>query len=268
MTENSFPWNGSSVGDHGPYTDTQWAGAWRRFFTIDPSAEGVLLGAGNPFAAANPSGRTVRLAAGTALVDGTWYEADASIDFTLGLPAPGLNRYDRIVLRKSTALQTVRMAVVRGVEAASPVTPVLTQTPGDTWEIPLARAYITAAGDVTLVDERRFCRHATVLILGRVGGDSSNWSTPGSSAYTPQRTAFQAGAASVTLVNAAAGQAEITFVSPFSAAPVLIAAGSNSNYLVSVVSASASGAILEVRHRDNLTNTLTINLGWLAAGPV
>jgi hypothetical protein len=268
MTESSFPWNGSTLGDHGPYSDDLWAGAWRRFFTIDPSSEGVLIGSGDPLSATNPAGRTVRIAAGTALVDGSWYEADASVDKTLALPSPGNNRYDRVVLRKSCPDQTVRVTIISGVEAGSPTVPALTQIRGDTWDVPLVKAYVTAAGAVTLTDERSFCRHATALVLRRQGGDASAWNTPGPNSYSPQKTAFQAGASSISLTAAASGQVVVSFGSAFSAAPVVLAASANSNYIASIAAVTATTVTIEIRHRDNTSATVTVNLTWLAAGPV
>lgn len=268
MTENSFPWNGTLTGDHGPYSDEQWAGAWRRFFTLDPASEGVLPAAGDALSASNTAGRTVRVAPGAALVDGVYYQSSANVDFTLALPSPDTNRYDRIVVRKSNTAQTVRLAVLEGVESAAPALPTLTQVSGETWEIPLAKAYITAAGVITLTDERAACRYAGAVIARRQGGDPAAWNTPGSSNYTPIKSGVQCGAASITLASAPSGQVSITFPSSFTAIPLVIASTGNSNYLAAVVTVTSQGATLEVRHRDNSSASVTVNLSWAALGTV
>jgi len=90
---------------------------------------------------------------GRALVYGTWYESDASVNVVVATPA-GATRIDRIVLRKSWASQTVRITRIAGAEGGG--APAVTQTAGTTWDLPLYRASITVGGVITLTDDRDF----------------------------------------------------------------------------------------------------------------
>jgi hypothetical protein len=71
----------------------------------------------------------------------------------------GATRIDRIVLRASWAAQTVRITRIAGVENDD--APALTQTPGTTYDIPLAQVSITTGGVITITDERVFCVFGT-----------------------------------------------------------------------------------------------------------
>jgi hypothetical protein len=268
MSETSFPWAGTAAGDHGPYSDAQWSDAWRKLFLKDRAKEGVLGGYANELAPANPSGQNIRIDTGAALVDGKFYEASASTDFTLSLPGSGLNRYDRIVLRKSWAAQTVRLALLSGAEAVSPSVPALTQSSGDTWEIPVCKAYITDAGAVTLTDERSYCRFAGVPVHRRQGGSAANWSTNGTTAYTPAKAGIQAGAAPITLTSAASGSVIVTFPEAFSGTPLAWASSNEPNYVVSVTSLSATACTLTVSEKDGQARTVSFSVYWLAVGKV
>ena len=100
----------------------------------------------------------VAINTGRALVDGVWYESDASEN--IAIPSPAVNpRVDRIVLRKDWALQTIRLTRIAGAESAAqvPPAPALTQIDGTTWDLPLWQIHITTGGVITLWhDEREF----------------------------------------------------------------------------------------------------------------
>lgn len=144
MTETSAPWGGTTLGDAGPYTDQDWAKIWREAFNSSDSDSGVLVGTGTApdpgltVQATGPASASVDITAGSALVQGTWYNTDANVNKTIGANASGNPRIDTVVLRKDFATQTVRLAVLPGTPAGSPVPPALTQTDGVTWEMPLA----------------------------------------------------------------------------------------------------------------------------------
>src|SRR5207244_13235688 len=93
---------------------------------------------------------------GKALVVGTWYELDDSGGaFTVSIPTPGAaTRKDVICLRKSWANQTVRITRIAGVEGGG--NPAMVQTPGVTWDVPLALLSITTGGVITISDSREF----------------------------------------------------------------------------------------------------------------
>ena len=159
MTERSRPWDGSTTGDavEAPYdAATEWA---RMFRALLPAVEqsthkgGVVFGATgfSDMAPTSPSANTARIANGIAWNQGTWYESDANVDFTIPTPATS-SRIDRIVLRKSWANQTIRLTRIAGTEGAG--APTMVQTFGTTWDVPIAQFSITTGGAITVIDDR------------------------------------------------------------------------------------------------------------------
>lgn len=117
----------------------------------------------------NPTGQTIRVDTGRAIVYGAWYENSFQIDTVLALPIVG-TRTDRFVLRKSWAAQTVRLTRVAGVEGG--VAPSLVQTAGVTWDIPICRVAITIIGDITLTDDRQIIAVLPPEVIARGGAPS------------------------------------------------------------------------------------------------
>lgn len=147
MTQISRPWAGTSVGDAGTYSDLEWQQLFRAIIGVGAQQpnSGVVFGSdpssslrrGLEVVASSPAAASVVVRPGTALVNGTGYINDADVTLAIAANGSGNPRIDTIVLRKSFVAQTVRLAVVQGTAAASPVPPALTQT-SVTWEIPLA----------------------------------------------------------------------------------------------------------------------------------
>lgn len=155
MTEISFYWSNVAVGDgvYSSYDDDEFSDIWRKLFCKDRTTQGVIRDYESELEVTNPSGTTIRVPSGAALVDGKFYENDANVDTVLVAPAVA-TRKDRVILRKSWAAQTVRIAILTGVEGGG--VPALTQTEGVTWEIPLATIAITTGSAITITDERSF----------------------------------------------------------------------------------------------------------------
>lgn len=167
MTQTSMPWTGTTPGDAGPYSAANWTRIWRNIIGVGSGAgaagdSGVLWGSGNAPDAGlsvtqnSPTGQSVIVTAGAALVNGTFYYNDASVVLAVAANGSGNPRIDTVVLRKDFAAQTIRLAVKQGTPAASPVPPGMTQS-GSTWEIPLA--------DLTLANG--FLTITTTLIAQR-----------------------------------------------------------------------------------------------------
>lgn len=160
MTERSRVWDGTSTGDatESPYdAPTEFSRLFRYSFGFGQMTNygGVLQSAPgfSDLAATNPSANTVRIASGVAWVYGTQYDSDANVD--VNIPTPSVStRIDRIVLRKAWAAQTVRITRIAGTEGAG--APSLVQTPGTTWDIPLAQVSITTGAAITITDQREF----------------------------------------------------------------------------------------------------------------
>ncbi len=155
MTELSRPWSGTTTGDAGPYSDDQWSDIFRTFLAHVIASQGVWEGQLNELIATGAVS-PVAIDTGRALVDGVWYESDASE--SIAIPTPAVNpRVDRIVLRKDWALQTIRLTRVVGAESAAqvPPAPALVQIDGVTWELPLWQIHITTGGVITLWHDER-----------------------------------------------------------------------------------------------------------------
>lgn len=162
MTETSRPWGGQATGDAGPYTFDNWVDMIQSLVAALGAGEGVFKTQLNGLVVSGVA-TPLSVATGNALVNGTWYHSDAAESVAIATPG-GSTRIDRVILRKSWAAQTVRIALLAGAEGAG-VPPVLTQTDGVTWEVSLAQASITTGGVVTLTDERQFIVNPSILRL-------------------------------------------------------------------------------------------------------
>jgi hypothetical protein len=151
MAEISFFWAGTVTGDKGPYSDDQYSDIQRKLFTSDRAMQGILRFANQLAVTGGTS--PIAVNTGAAIVDGKFYENDASLNVVIPTPV-GATRIDRIVLRKDFAGQTVRITRIAGSEGGG--APALVQTDGTTWDIPLAQVSITTGGVITVTDERVF----------------------------------------------------------------------------------------------------------------
>lgn len=158
MTETSRFWNSTTVGDAtvAPYdAPTEFAQVLRSI----SGGGGVATNLGGIFEnelnelAVTGAVTPVSVASGRALADGNWYESDGAVTVAIATPAAS-TRIDRIVLRKDWTAQTVRITRIAGTEGAG--APALVQTPGTTWDTPLAQVSVTTGGAITVTDERVF----------------------------------------------------------------------------------------------------------------
>ena len=177
MVEMSYFWGGTTVGDHGTYTDDQFSILLRALFQDDLTSQGVIHGKLNELAVTNPVGTTIRVASGLAMVDGKLYSNGADVDLTVVAPGGGSNYYT-IVLQKDFVTQTIRI-VKLGPDAGSP--PVVTQTDGVVWEISIATVRITSAGVITVTDTRDFCHFTGMISTDMMDAASITSSLLGSS---------------------------------------------------------------------------------------
>lgn len=157
MVQTSRYWSDDAVGDGvlSPYDNDEFSDIWRILFQRDRTLQGPIEGYLNELGVTNPSGLIIRVATGGALVDGKYYDNDTNVDNAILAPA-ALTRIDRVILRKSWALQTVRVAILTGIEGGG--VPGLTQTEGVIWEIPLAQVSITVVPTITITSEFEFSR--------------------------------------------------------------------------------------------------------------
>lgn len=169
MTEFGLPFDGVSLGDavNAPYSAAEWAHQWALRHGIGSAFPnyGVFRGTGSgsyealTVVATNPVSTNVEIQIGAALVYGRLYENTAVVTKAIGANASGNPRIDTVILRVDFVAQTVRLVVLQGTPAASPVRPTLTQD-ASYWEIPLAdiavaNGFATLAQS-TITDRRRF----------------------------------------------------------------------------------------------------------------
>lgn len=151
MAQQSQPWPGTTTGDAGPYSHTEWALAWRKMHHASRADIGIFPLSNSSIGsqplrvqATGPASAAVDVLQGSAIVDGIFYHSTATETLAIAANASGNTRIDSIVLRRDDIAQTIRLAVKQGTPAASPVPPAVTQTSGTMWEIALA--------DVTVVN--------------------------------------------------------------------------------------------------------------------
>lgn len=168
MAQTSIPWTGTSPGDAGPYSSDQWAQIWRELVGAGFGAggspnSGIIWGSGSTTDPGltviqnSPTGQSIILTPGVAIVNGTVYRNDANLVIATAANGSGNPRIDTVVLRKDWAAQTVRAVVKQGTPAVTPVPSGMTQSQGVTWEIPIA--------DLTLANS--YTTIATAQIAGR-----------------------------------------------------------------------------------------------------
>jgi hypothetical protein len=267
MAESSYFWTGASIGDHGAYTADQFSDFIRSLFTTNPAVQGVLAGYANKLNVTNPAGNTIRVDTGLALVDGKVYENFVAINTDIVTPSAGNNRYDLVVLQKDWALQTVRLAILTGVEDPTPAVPTVTQSYPTIWEIALAKVYITDAGVITLTDLREYTRFAMPLVHRRQGG-GADWTISGVVNYTPSLTGMQAGSAVISLIGDANGTVSVNFPAAFNQAPIVLATCDSPDYIVAVYNITASLCLISIQHRAGSLATHDFNISWLAVGEI
>lgn len=150
MTEISRPFDGTLIGDAGPYSSADWAQSWRMLDIADSANSGVL-----PYVeeelevvATSPASNQVTVSTGAAIVRGRWYYNDTDSNQSISANASGSTRIDLIVLEANIVNQEVRIAKVQGTPGSG--LPSLTQN-SSIWQIPLA--YVTAVNGFTTLDQ-------------------------------------------------------------------------------------------------------------------
>lgn len=169
MTQDSRPWTGTTTGDSGAYAASEWQQLHAYMIGVGGARANVgpFLGSGTSpndglkVQAKTPATTQIEVLIGSALVQGIEYLNDATVSFTIAGNASGNPRIDTVILRADYVAQTVRLAVLQGNPAGSPTPLALTQTPGVTWEIPLADIAV-ANGFVSITNANITPRHEWV----------------------------------------------------------------------------------------------------------
>lgn len=177
MTQISYPFENSEA-----LGELQWSKMMKHLL-----GTGVILNAQNnlgPYA--DSTGMNVKILSGEAWIRGHYYESDAQEVLSINTADVTNPRIDRIILRLDWTENNIRLAILQGTPAVSPVAPALTENT-TRWEIPIAQVRVNAgvvtiaAGDIT--DERIFVKNANapqtrwtdlVLLNGWTNYTSSN----------------------------------------------------------------------------------------------
>jgi hypothetical protein len=184
MAESSLFWTTGTTGDgKDTYGETQFSQWLRASFTTDSyTEEGVIPGPGTNLLVSGTT-TTLTVGAGAAYVNGFYYTNSGAFTVGVSAPAAGSTAF-RVNLAADVIANTVRAVVVQANEGSTTI-PSLTQQDNNYWEIPLATGLVSSGGTVTLSDARVFVRLVQAPVWRRRGGSSSEWSTQGSTNYTP-----------------------------------------------------------------------------------
>lgn len=210
MTEYSAPWEGQLIGDasNAPYSADEWSGHWAKMLGFAARANvGPVMGYDNgsqfslEVTATSPTSKNVEIKIGSALVVGTLYTNSGTVTLPIANNTSGNARVDTVVLRKDYVLQTIRLAVLQGTPAASPVPPTLTQSAGTTWEIPIADVAVangfSAISQVNITPRHEWANASPGVYLDQVlnnsgavlqTGDVVIWDTSTARAVTTTTT--------------------------------------------------------------------------------
>ncbi len=308
MSEMSYLWTTGGAGDGAiPYTRADWANI-TKVMSAMLSAEGVAVDYGESLSPYPNGLNSVQIGTGGAVVDGKPYNNTARVNITIpSAVGAGNSRIDRVVLRADWAAQTVRLTRIAGTDAANPTVPGIAQNSGATYDIALCQVRVDTSGNCTITDERARSQigntgikalaisssqiaagavdnskiGARVPILPqRVGGDPSNWMTPGTTIYTVGDVLIQAGIVQTTILNGQLGaELTINFPVPYLDSPLIFltpqsvmgptgAPATAGLYRWSPNGGYASQFIAHVGRPDGITGDYTACLAWLAIGAV
>ncbi|WJV49911.1 hypothetical protein [Streptomyces flavofungini] len=139
MAQSSYPFDtsnsdgGTAVVSQTQWQDMaqQWGGDRIDYRLTGPEPTDL------PFSASVVNGRQVRVSSGAAWVGGFYYRSTSSVVLDIEATPSSKGRKDLIVIRLDMAKSAVLLAVVKGVESATPTEPRPTQVRGGVWEMPL-----------------------------------------------------------------------------------------------------------------------------------
>ncbi len=264
--------NGTGDGTETGYTQANWMDLFRMLFLSDITDEGVCKNYLNELNVTNPSGRTLSIDTGGAIVCGSPYINDSAISKTLTHPTIDTTGW-RIVLRTDWTAQTVRVELKESADGTS-TPPAVTQTANTIWEISLAHGTITT-GDVVAVTDDRVFLHANIEVVGSMIAASSiepthianrtrTFFVPVSSGYIEsESTPFDQGYyvpyrgwyIDINDLTHVAGCFSVPndFVSGMTVQPIVLSSGAGNLYIYQEARYGAVGET--VSHSDTIANT-------------
>lgn len=275
MAQSSFPWSTEIPSGDGAdtYSAAQVREVWRSNSTTDRHAsESILSGLLNELVVTG-SASPLSVASGIAFCNGIKHTSDAAVSVTVPTPNGGTTKH-RVVLQAIWgSTQAARIALISSADGINTY-PTLTQSDNSRWEVPLYGVTIDILGAITLEDQRDPCHFATALVRARKGGSSSDWSSAGSTNYTPGGVIRQMGMTTLTWDDEDESETkQITFPIAFAQKPIvrvqIYNEGIAQNYklIASKESCTASTLTIRGQRADSSSDlTTTCNVAWIATG--
>lgn len=183
MTQISRFWYGDTTGDAGTYDDDQFSKVIESLTYNHKQTNSLAIGGIDGTATSgsyplkvyenSPTAMNVKVDKGSYWFLGRLYLSDAIETITIDSNSTGNPRIDSIILEADYTAQTIRLGIVKGTPASSPVAPTLTQTIGTLYQYKLADVAV-ANGATTIVNANITNTGATNYYGGNTYTTSSN----------------------------------------------------------------------------------------------
>ena len=179
MTQLSYFHNGTVKGDalHSPYSASVFHTLMNRMYGGRGFVVNTDFTSDSDLQVSFSAGTTVSIAAGSAFIEGVFYNNSAATTVTLEANASGHPRLDYIIIRIDWNEETAELGYVKGAPAAVPALPTLQQDTGNIYEQPVALCYIpdsfTGFGNSLIYDERQFIRAYPNTRIGTIFYDKN-----------------------------------------------------------------------------------------------
>jgi hypothetical protein len=263
VAESSLFWSTGSTGDGiTPYTQTQLLDWLSRTFIANLLTQGVIYNSGATPLAVSGTASPIQVAAGAAMVFGIPYSNSITLSLPITTPSVGTTGW-RVVLRANYTAQTVRAVLLVSPDGTA-TAPALTQSIGATWDISLATGIIiTGSGAIAITADTRsfiFPNGSTAVQEAfRQGGNSTDWTTAGTTNYAVLQPRIETGVISLTAAVALA----VSFGNSFNgSAPMIFFQGLNLGVYAQLPQLSAVSST-----GFTVNAPVTGTWQWLAIGP-
>jgi hypothetical protein len=144
MAQTYFPFDSGSGAN---VTEAQWSLMAKNWLNT-----GAIKGVLNELSVyADSTGMQVKVKSGQAWMQGHFFQSDTEETLAISNADVTNSRIDRVIVRLDWTANTIQLAVLSGIPAASPSAPSLTQN-SSRWEISLAQIYVGVNVSTIVVD--------------------------------------------------------------------------------------------------------------------